>query len=101
MVQLSFRIVLGLLTHWVRYSVACDNATPLQYRRCREVLHIQPKVSIASIDVNIFLSSQFYYKHQMMQQSRLSRVVGFPSEKEKGKFNHNKNLKSTGKEENV
>jgi len=71
-------------------AMPCDNATPLQYPRCREVMHIQPKVSIASIYVNIYFSSQFYYKHQMMQQSRLSRVVEVPSEKQKEKFNHNK-----------
>lgn len=56
-------------------------------------MHIQPKVSIASIDVNIYLSSQFYYKHQMMEQKRLSRVPEAPSEKQKEKFNHNKRLK--------
>jgi hypothetical protein len=79
----------------------CGKAIPLQYSSCREGMHMQLKVSIASIDVDIYLSSQFYYKHQTMQQSRLSRVVEAPSEKQKEKFNHNKNLKTAGKEENV
>jgi hypothetical protein len=81
--------------------MSCDNASPLQYERCREVKHTQPKISIASIDVNIYFSSQFYYRHQMEEHIRLSRIVEAPSEKQKEKFNHNKNLKSENKEENV
>jgi len=72
----------------------CDNAAPLQYQRCREVMHIQPKVSIASNDVNIYPYSQFYYKHQMMEQTRLSRVVVASSEKQKEYFNHNKKVQN-------
>jgi len=64
-------------------------------------MHIQPKVSIASIDVNMYFSSQFYYKHQTMEQLRLTRVVETPSERQKEKLYHNKNLKSAGKYENV
>jgi hypothetical protein len=57
-------------------------------------MHIQPKVSIASIDVNIYPYSQFYYKHQMTEQTRLSRVVEVPSEKQKEYFNHNKKVQN-------
>jgi len=64
-------------------------------------MHIQPKVSVESIDVNIYFSSQFYYKQQMMEHLRLTRVVETPSKKQKEKLYHNKNLKSAGNYENL